>query len=119
MKYIYSILYRAKQWPFCKGCKAKSSKMTYFGFSTACFSRFLELIVGQHAEKCKKPFPVQKRVPKTHDLHKKQKMKTVPLDMAPERRTKRCSPRFRPGGRFWNQVSDTCRQAGREGNVSP
>ena len=25
---------------------------------------------------------------------------TVPLDVAPERRTKRCSPRFRPGGRF-------------------
>ena len=26
----------------------------------------------------------------------------------------RCSPRFRPGGRFWSQVSDTCRQGGRE-----
>ena len=25
---------------------------------------------------------------------------TVPLDVVPERRTKRCSPRFRPGGRF-------------------
>ena len=25
---------------------------------------------------------------------------TVPLDVAPERRTERCSPRFRPGGRF-------------------
>ena len=25
---------------------------------------------------------------------------TVPLDVAPELRTKRCSPRFRPGGRF-------------------
>ena len=32
-----------------------------------------------------------------------------------ERRTEQCSPRFRPGGRFWSQVSDTCRQAGREG----
>ena len=98
--------------------------MTYFGFSTAYFSRFLEIIVGKHAEKwlgnlCRKPVPVQKRVPKTHDLHKKQKMKTVPLDMAPERRTKRCSPRFRPGGRFWNQVSDTCRQAVRERSVGP
>ena len=27
---------------------------------------------------------------------------TVPLDVVPERRTKRCSPRFRPGGRFWS-----------------
>ena len=25
---------------------------------------------------------------------------TVPLDAVPERRTERCSPRFRPGGRF-------------------
>ena len=31
----------------------------------------------------------------------KQKTKTtVPLDAVPERRTQRCSPRFRPGGRF-------------------
>ena len=35
---------------------------------------------------------------------------TVPLDMVPERCTERCSPRFRPGGRFWSQVSDTCLQ---------
>ena len=53
------------------------------------------------------------------DLHKDKKLSVVPLDVAPERRTKRCSPRFRPGGRFWNQVSDTCRQAGRERNVGP
>ena len=45
--------------------------------------------------------------------------KAVPLDAVPERRTKRCSPRFRPGGRFWNQASDTCRQAVRERNVGP
>ena len=32
----------------------------------------------------------------------------------PELRTKRCSPRFRRGGCFWNQVSDTCGQGGRE-----
>ena len=44
---------------------------------------------------------------------------TVPLDVVPERRTQRCSPRFLPGGRFWSQVSDTCRQAGRERNVGP
>ena len=32
---------------------------------------------------------------------RQQKTKTtVPLDVVPERRTKRCSPRFRPGGRF-------------------
>ena len=46
-------------------------------------------------------------------------MSAVPLDVAPERRTKRCSPRFRPGGRSWSQVSDTCRQALRERNVGP
>ena len=45
--------------------------------------------------------------------------RAVPLDVVPERRTKRCSPRFRPGGRFWSQVSDTCRQAVRERNVGP
>ena len=32
---------------------------------------------------------------------RKQNIKTtVPLDVVPELRTKRCSPRFRPGGRF-------------------
>ena len=46
-------------------------------------------------------------------------MSTVPLDVAPERRTERCSPRFRPGDRFWSQVSDACRQAVRERNVGP
>ena len=56
---------------------------------------------------------------KTLYLHKKRKMSAVPLDVAPERRTKRCSPRFRPGDRFWSQVSDTCRQALRERNVGP
>ena len=43
----------------------------------------------------------------------------VSLEVVPERRTERCSPRFWPGGRFWSRVSDTCRQAGRERNVSP
>ena len=56
---------------------------------------------------------------KTLYLHKKRKMSAVPLDVAPERRTERCSPRFRPGDRFWSQVSDTCRQALRERNVGP
>ena len=36
-----------------------------------------------------------------------------------ERRTERCSPRFRPIGPFWNRGSDTCRQAVRERNVGP
>ena len=43
--------------------------------------------------------------------------RAVPQDTVPERRTKRCSPRFWPGCRFWSQVSDTCRKAVREGNV--
>ena len=48
-------------------------------------------------------------------MRQKSTKATVPLDVVAERCTKRCSPRFRPGGRFWSQVSDTCRQAGREG----
>ena len=56
---------------------------------------------------------------RTLHLHKKSKMSAVPLDAVPERRTERCSPRFRPGDRFCNQVSDTCRQALRERNVGP
>ena len=58
-------------------------------------------------------------IPNELDYHKKKKLSAVPLDVAPERCTKRCSPRFRPGGRFWSQVSDTCRQAVRERNVGP
>ena len=51
---------------------------------------------------------------------RKQKIKTtVPLDVVPERRTERCSPRFRPGDRFCElrfryQSSPT----GREGEIS-
>ena len=61
----------------------------------------------------------KKRLLRTYHLHKETRMSAVPLDVAPERRTKQCSPRFRPGDRFWNQVSDTCRQALRERNVGP
>ena len=46
-------------------------------------------------------------------------MSAVPLDVVPERRTKRCTPRFRSGDRFWSQGSDTCWQAVRERNVGP
>ena len=52
-------------------------------------------------------------------MRKQNTKSAVPLDAVPERRTKRCSPRFRPGGRFWNQGSDTCGQAVRERNVGP
>ena len=74
-------------------------------------------MVGQHGEKwlgnlflCKKDWE-----PKTLHLHNKQKMRTVPLDVAPERRTKRCSPRFRPGGRFWGEPRFRYLSPGREG----
>ena len=33
-------------------------------------------------------------------MRKQDTKTTVTLDVVPERRTKRCSPRFRPGGRF-------------------
>ena len=54
----------------------------------------------------------------------KQKIKkAVPLDVVPERRTKRFPPRFRPVGRFCERVSDTFRpegrRAGRGRNVGP
>ena len=52
-------------------------------------------------------------------MRKQNTKTTVPLDVVPERRTKRCSPRFRPGGRFWElrfryQSSPT----GSEGEIS-
>ena len=59
---------------------------------------------------------MQKRVSRTHYLDKKKKMTAVPLDVAPERRTERYSPRFRPGDRFWSHGSETCRQAAKEIN---
>jgi len=67
----------------------------HFGISLEK-GNFLKLIIGQHGEKWlgnlfRKPVPVQKRDPKKDYLHKKQKMRTVPLDVAPERCTKRCS----------------------------
>ena len=40
---------------------------------------------------------------------------TVPLDVVPERRTERCSPRFRPGGRFWGEPRFRYLSPGREG----
>ena len=39
-------------------------------------------------------------VPGKLRMRKQNTKTTVPLDVVPERRTKRCSPRFRPGGRF-------------------
>ena len=87
-------------------------------FWTLYLGNFLKLLVGQYGEKWLGNLLLcTKRAPKTHYLHKRRKMRTVPLDVAPERRTKGCTPRFRPGGRFWNQSSDTCRQAGRERGV--
>ena len=44
---------------------------------------------------------------------------TVPLDVVPERRTKRCSPRFRPGGRFCElRFRYLSSPTGREGEIS-
>ena len=41
--------------------------------------------------------------------------RAVPLDVVPKRRTKRCSPRFRPGGRFGAKFQiPVARQGGRE-----
>ena len=40
---------------------------------------------------------------------------TVPLDAVPERRTERCSPRFRPGDRFWGEPRFRYLSPGSEG----
>ena len=50
---------------------------------------------------------------------RKQNIKTiVPLDVVPERRTKRFPPSSRPGDRFVRQGSDTCALAAGEINIS-
>ena len=44
---------------------------------------------------------------------------TVPLDVVPERRTKRFPPRFRPVGRFWElRFRYLSSPTGREGEIS-
>ena len=49
------------------------------------------------------------------DLHQDKKLSIVPLDVGPEGRTKRCSPRFRPGVRFRAKFQiPVARQWGRE-----
>ena len=62
---------------------------------------------------------MQKTALTTYYLHKKRKMSTAPLDVVPERRTGRCSPRLRQGDSFWSQGSDTRRQAVMERIVGP
>ena len=56
---------------------------------------------------------------KTLNLHKRRKMRTVPLDVVPERRTKRFPPRFRPVGRFCElRFRYLSSPTGREGEIS-
>ena len=52
-------------------------------------------------------------------MRKQNTKTTVPLDVAPERRTKRCSPRFRPVGRFCElRFRYLSSPTGREGEIS-
>ena len=52
-------------------------------------------------------------------MRKQKTRATVPLDVVPERRTKRCSPRFRPGGRFCElRFRYLSSPIGREGEIS-
>ena len=52
-------------------------------------------------------------------MRKQNTKTTVPLDVVPERRTKRCSPRFRPGGRFCElRFRYLSSPTGREGEIS-
>ena len=53
------------------------------------------------------------------NLRKQNTKTTVPLDVVPERRTERCSPRFRPGGRFCElRFRYLSSPTGREGEIS-
>ena len=52
-------------------------------------------------------------------MRKKNTKTTVPLDVVPERRTKRFPPRFRPVGRFWElRFRYLSSPTGREGEIS-
>ena len=48
-------------------------------------------------------------------MRKQNAKTTVPLDAVPERRTERCSPRFRPGGRFLGEPRFRYLSPGSEG----
>ena len=62
---------------------------------------------------------VRTRVRGNLRMRKQNTKTTVPLDVAPERRTKRCSPRFRPGGRFCElRFRYLSSPTGREGEIS-
>ena len=62
---------------------------------------------------------VRTRVRGNLRMRKQNTKTTVPLDVVPERRTKRCSPRFRPGGRFCElRFRYLSSPTGREGEIS-
>ena len=62
---------------------------------------------------------VRTRVRRNPRMRKQNSKTTVPLDVVPERRTERCSPRFRPGGRFCElRFRYLSSPTGREGEIS-
>ena len=62
---------------------------------------------------------VRTRVRGNLRMRKQNTKTTVPLDVVPERRTERCSPRFRPGGRFCElRFRYPSSPTGREGEIS-
>ena len=62
---------------------------------------------------------VRTRVRGNLRMRKQNTKTTVPLDVVPERRTERCSPRFRPGGRFCElRFRYLSSPTGREGEIS-
>ena len=64
-------------------------------------------------------YPAQKKGRSDHINCMKRGKWAQYLNGAPEGRTERRSPRFRPDDRFWSNGSDTCRQAVRDRNVGP
>ena len=62
---------------------------------------------------------VRTRVRRSLRMRKQNTKTTVPLDVVPERRTKRCPPRFRPVGRFCELMFRYLPSpTGREGEIS-
>ena len=62
---------------------------------------------------------VRTRVRGSLRMRKQNTKTTVPLDVVPERRTKRCPPRFRPVGRFCElRFRYPSSPTGREGEIS-
>jgi len=84
-----------------KLARKQSTKSTYFSVDPTWMNMVRITVLGKRR------------------MRKQNSKTTVPLDVVPERRTKRCSPRFRPGGRFCElRFRYPSSPTGREGEIS-